>query len=102
MIQAMFPNGRMEKLWCKPRVRVIGMDNMTTEGIKDILLRALDEIDRMESAKEEFEKLRQGEREAMEREVANYRAQVAEKDALIAETDARIADFEKELAKDKK
>lgn len=95
MIQAMFPNGRMEKLWCKPRVRVIGMDNMTTEGIKDILLRALDEIDRMESAKEEFEKLRQGEREAMEREVANYRAQVAE-------TDERIAALEKELAKRKK
>lgn len=78
------------------------MDNMTTEEIKDALLRALDKIDRMESAKEEFEKLRQAEREAMEREVANYRALVAEKDVLIAETDARTDALEKKLSKSKK
>ncbi len=95
----------MEKLWAQYKneeEEVHGMDNVTTEEIKDMLLRALDDIDRMESDKEEFEKMRQAESEAMEREVASYRALVAEKDVLIAETDARTDALEKKLSKSKK
>ncbi len=64
---------------------------MTREEMIETLLHALDKLERMKSAQEAAEQVRQSEKEAHAQEVAHLRTAVAEKDA-------RIAALEKELS----
>lgn len=78
---------------------------MTPEEIRETLFRTLDRLDDLYGDKSNTEDLLRWEREAHEREMANFRAEMeardkslAEKERALVEKDCVIAELERRLA----